>query len=85
MTSLRSKVVTFTRTASSLQCGQDLELVKQELSRLNTEVQSSTSEIMKPNKSSTTVTQILPVTLFYLCPVLELQRLNKWDDMIPNL
>ena len=63
MTTLRSEVLTLSRTATSLQCGQDLELVKRELSCLNTEVervrnqtvQSSTSEIMKPNKSVTSV------------------------------
>ena len=38
VTSLRSEVLTLSRTATSLQCGQDLELMKGVLSCLNTEV-----------------------------------------------
>ena len=61
MTSLRSEVLTLSRTATSLQCGQDVELVKGELSHLNTEVERvrnltiPSPETMKPNKSETTV------------------------------
>ena len=75
MTSLRNEVRTLSRTATSLQCGQDLELVKRELSCLNTEVervrnltvQSSTSEIVKPNKSVTTATCTSSQSLSSIC------------------
>ena len=75
LTSLRSEVLTLSKTATSLQCGQDLELVKRELSCLNTEVervrnlavQYSTSEIMKPNKSVTAVTGTSSPSFSYIC------------------
>ena len=48
----------------------------------NLTVQSSTSEIMKPNKICNNCDMyILPITLFYLCPVLELQRYHEWGTI----
>ena len=73
MTSLRSEVLTLSRTATSLQCGQDVELVKGELSHLNTEVERvrnltiPSPETMKPNKSETTVICTSSSSLSAIC------------------